>query len=1175
MPKLNFSKLKSSPNGADSGSSSGKKQVSLSRFFSPAKPRQQKVATDDAAAASSRRASGGGRGTGPTVGPDDSGRRNEAERSGPLEVIIIKLKRLISPGETGKESFKRQKIQDESSCQLSSDTLKHLKHFQSPMHASTSTTKVSSKKTTDKSGGASKKTLSHTAPSPTSERGKRSRHNSDQKTTRPPPKRSSSKGYDKHDVEEEFETESIPSTSKASRSSTTQKTTKVRPFQKEKFQSKPDKQNASSSGRAEVSSKLSSTRPVSVKYTPLELQFIEIKRQHPDTLLFVECGYRYRFFGEDAEIAAKELNIFCHLDHNFMVASIPVYRLFVHTRRLVSKGHKVGVVKQTETAALKAAGENKGAPFERKLTALYTKSTLIGEDVDPVSGDPECEMSSAIAPTNYLLCFSEFTKPGKAKVKKDQLEFGLVAIQPATGDIIYDSFHDNSHLSELDTRLQHIQPVELLLPSLMSDKTEKFIRDMVSSSTTDDDRIRIERMENGHFEYTQALEIISAFYGEGDVASGSKEKAASGKLNQGRRLQEMINLPVPVICCLAALLAYLKEFQLHRVLKMASNLVSFSARSKFMKLDAYALRNLEIFKNQTDGSVKGSLLWVLNHTKTRFGGRLLRKWLATPLMSLGDIQTRQDAVKELIESDCEALTQAKDLLARLPDLEKGICSIYHKKCSSAEFYTVVKSLSKLAHTLGSLQQLAEDQIKSELLKTILSETPSLLEDVHVFFQAINEKAAKEGNKTSLFCDTSTYPGVVRCESDITKVLGQIHDHRKEIRRILRKPTLEYVTVSGLEFLIEVKNSLLKEAPNDWTKISSTKQVTRFHSPFIVKSFRKLSQLREQLTIECQKAWLQFLDSFGERYLAYRKAVQHLAALDCLFSLAELGRQDGYCRPIFCENGLSQVHIEGGRHPVVSTLLGEQEQYVPNGTHMEGVGERCMIITGPNMGGKSSYIRQVALITIMAQLGSWVPAESAKLGVLDAIYTRMGASDNIIQKRSTFMTELQEASDILSQATDRSLVILDELGRGTSTHDGVAIAFATAKYFIQEVKPLLLFVTHYPSLSELQRLFPDHVANYHMAFLLHENKKEKDQPSALDVITFLYQLVPGVAARSYGLNVARLAAVQDDIIKVAATKSRELEKIVMATRANKLSLKKLWGNSPKRIKAAIGDVEMSR
>ncbi|XP_038077644.1 DNA mismatch repair protein Msh3-like [Patiria miniata] len=1145
MSKLNLSKLnalKKTSKGADTvKSAEKKKQVSISRFFTPAK--QQRLSD--------------------VIIDVDSSCSSNKERNG-TEVEVpspFRKRSHVSPSQEETSGNKRQRIQTETEISpISSHTQHKLNSFKSGMHQDPINSEMPVVNISHNSASLNPTQDSETVHTCGGQ-------NLGQRLT------NEEASGDRNEADSDEDFSNIVSSSKYNPHPSSQCENTPSSSLAERFKFGSHKGGKACAEEGKATSRMSPKEgPLrGVKYTPLELQFLEIKKQYPDALLFVECGYKYKFFGQDAEIAAKELNIFCHPDHNFMVASIPVHRLFVHTRRLVAKGHKVGVVKQTETAALKAAGDNRSAPFQRKLSALYTKSTLIGEDVDPVIGslasDPTDGEVSSVVPSNYLLCLSEFTKPSSKARKNASVEFGVVAIQPATGDIIYDSFHDNDHLSELDTRIHHIQPVELLLPTVLTEKTEKLVQDIVSSSTTEDDRIRIERMDNEHFDYSEALDVVTAFYSLEDERDEEQEteKWKQRRDCANRKLQEVINLPVPVICCLAALLRYLKEFNLHRVLKMTSNLVSFSARNQCMKLDACALRNLEIFKNQTDGSGRGSLFWVLDHTKTRFGSRLLRKWLAMPLMELSNIQCRQDAVEELMHSDCEAMSRARDLLSKVPDLEKGICSIYHKKCSSAEFYTVVKSLSKLCHTLSSLQQLAKREMTSELLKVIFTETPSLLEGVNEFLLSINEKAAKDGNKTELFCDTSPFPGVERCQRSISEVLQKIQDHRREVRKVLRKPTLEYVTVSGMEFLIEVRNILIKEVPSNWVKISSTKQVTRFHSPFLVQAYKTLSQLREQLAVECQRAWLQFLDLFGDHYFAYRKAIQHLAALDCLFSMAELAQQEGYCRPVFNEDGPS-IHIENGRHPVVDTLLGEQEQYVPNSTALQGSGQRCMIITGPNMGGKSSYIRQVALITIMAQIGCWVPAESVSLGVVDAIYTRMGASDNLAQHRSTFMVELQEASDILSRATPRSLVILDELGRGTSTHDGVAIALATARHFIQEVQCLLLFVTHYPPLAELERQFPDHVTNYHMSFLLHEDEKEKDD--TVDIITFLYQLVPGMAARSYGLNVARLAEIPAEVIKMAAVKSHDLEEVVLATRAKRSSFVQLWGCSSENTKNTI-------
>ncbi|XP_059193474.1 DNA mismatch repair protein Msh3 isoform X4 [Centropristis striata] len=772
-------------------------------------------------------------------------------------------------------------------------------------------------------------------------------------------------------------------------------------------------------------------------YTPLEQQVIQLKQLHKDALLAVECGYKYRFFGEDADIAAKELNIVCHLDHNFMTCSIPTHRLFVHVRRLVSQGHKVGVVKQTETSAIKASGANKNALFTRQLSALYTKSTLVGEDVNPVCRlrDEEeggCGDVVLDPPESFLLCVSEtWDKP------KKQLTVGLVAVQPSTGDVLLDCFPDGPSRSELEGRILKINPVEILVPSDLSEQTHRLLQSIANASAQTDDRVRVEKRDSAQFEFVSAMNTATEFY------CHTQQKGSSS-------LSSVASLESPVICCLGPLIQYLQEFNLERVLRSESSFRHLSSESEGLILSASTLRNLEILNNQTDGGVKGSLLWVLDHTRTPFGRRLMRKWVSQPLTDPQSISERQDAVQEILESQSLTLNSIKSLLSHLPDLERGICSIYHKKSSTQEFYLITSSLSRLGNELQAFLPAIQSQISSALLRGLLVDTPDLLAPAHSHLKVLNEKAAKSGNKTELFSDLSGFPVLQERREQIQTVIDEIQDHRKEIRLQLKAPALDYITVSGQEFLIEVKNSLSSTVPPDWVKISSTKAVSRYHSPFLVERYKKLLQLREQLLLDCQREWTNFLDQFGEHYHTMKRAISHLATTDCLFSLAEVAKQGDYCRPEVCE-GHREIMIRDGRHPAINLLMGEHNQFVPNLTELQGDGRRTMIITGPNMGGKSSYIRQVALICVMAQMGSYVPASEARLGVLDGIYTRMGASDNIYKGRSTFMEELTEASEIISHATERSLVILDELGRGTSTHDGIAIAYATLEYFIRDTK----------------------------------------------------------------------------------------------------------------------------
>ncbi|XP_067294282.1 DNA mismatch repair protein Msh3 [Pseudorasbora parva] len=880
-------------------------------------------------------------------------------------------------------------------------------------------------------------------------------------------------------------------------------------------------------------------------YTPLEEQYMEIKKQHVDTVLCVECGYKYRFFGEDAEIAAKELNITCHLDHNFMTASIPTHRLFVHVRRLVSQGYKVGVVKQTETSAIKASSTNKSSLFTRQLHALYTKSTLVGEDVNPLLKLGDLEQAEDVvqdSANNYLMCVSEsFDKQSK------ELTVGMVVVQPSIGDVMVDCFKDNMAHSELESRVLKIQPVEILVPSDLSETTERLLRNIALSSVQADDRIRIEKRESAMFEYPTAMRIIKDFYRDTSHAAVENQEKDSYSLCMG--LESLI------ICCLGPVIQYLAEFKLEKILLCSSSFKRLSSEADHMLLSAATMKNLEILCNQTTGSVKGSLLWVLDNTQTPFGKRLLRKWVSLPLKSVNDIQARLEAVAEILCSESSVIPSLQSLLTRLPDLERGLCSIYHKKCSTQEFYLITSTFSRLSTELQALMPAIQSQLSSALLKNLLLDTPQLLSPAHNFLKVLDEKAAKMGNKTEMFVDLTDFPVIQKRKEEIQSVLSDIMEHRREVRLVLKNPSLDYTTVSGLQFLIEVKNSMSSIVPSDWVKINSTKVVGRYHTPFIVEKHRRLQQLREQLVIDCSHEWISFLQLFGDHYYILRKAVCHLATMDCLFSLAQVAKENNYCRPEVLEDK-SQILITAGKHPVITSLMGDQ--YVPNDTHLQGDSKRAMIITGPNMGGKSSYIRQVALVTIMAQLGSFVPAREASVGIVDGIFVRMGASDNISKGRSTFMEELVEASDILARATSHSLVILDELGRGTSTHDGIAIAYATLESFIKDVKCLTLFVTHYPPLCELEHLYPQHVGNYHMAFLLNEPESTSDEDEMHpEFITFLYQLIEGAAARSYGLNVARLAEIPESILRTAAFKSKELEALVNSRRNMVRLLSDAW------------------
>ena len=864
----------------------------------------------------------------------------------------------------------------------------------------------------------------------------------------------------------------------------------------------------------------------SSKLTPMEKQILDIKRSHMDTLLIIEVGYKFKFLGEDARTAAKELSIVCipgkfrydehpseaHLDR-FASASIPVHRLHVHVKRLVGAGHKVGVVRQLETAALKAAGDNRNAPFVRKLTNVYTKGTYI-DDVESIEGAG----AGAGPATGYLVCITESNAKGWGTDEKVRL--GIVAVQPATGDVIHDCFEDGFMRSEIETRLLHIAPCEILIVGTLSKATEKLVQHLSGSKTNVfAEKVRVERVEKPKAMAAQAYSHVSNFY------AGKLNDAVSNDSMPSRMLDNVLKLPEDVTICLSAMITHMTEYDLEHVFDLTKNFQSFSARSH-MLLNGTTLTSLEIYQNQTDHSERGSLFWTLDRTQTRFGRRLLRKWVGRPLLMRNELEDRIAAVEELKGAE-RTMEKVNSLLAQIKsDLERSLIRIYYGKCTRPELLTFLQTMQRIANEFAVPQ---ETGLQSTLVANAIAALPSISEDVVGFLERINAVAAKDDDKYAFFREENESDTVTEHKLGIASVEHDLDSERTTAAtKLNRKKKIDYVTVAGIEYLIEVDNTQLKHVPASWSKISGTKKVSRFHTPEVVRLIRERDQHKEALAAACDVAFTALLSEISTKYQLFRDCIQALATLDCLISLAVVASQPNYVKPEFSDD--TCIVVKQGRHPMVEQLL--LDGYVPNDTDLATDQTRALLITGPNMGGKSSYVRQVALIAIMGQIGSYVPAASAKLGLLDAVFTRMGAFDNMMSGESTFMVELSETSDILKQATSRSLIILDELGRGTSTHDGVAIAEAVLDHVVRQTKSLTLFITHYQNLSVLAKRFANELKNVHMKF--HESGDDGQD------ITFLYEVGDGVAHRSYGLNVARLANVPESVLEVAALKSKALE-----------------------------------
>lgn len=862
------------------------------------------------------------------------------------------------------------------------------------------------------------------------------------------------------------------------------------------------------------------------KLTPLEKQIVQFKLDHPDKILAIQVGYKFKFFGPDAVIVAKILNIMLvpgkiKLDEEnsqydrIAYCSIPDNRLHVHLQRLLSQGLKVGVVKQTETAAVKQVDGNKNSLFERKVTAVYTRATYMDDEM--------LNMSSNEGASNgkYILCIDELACNGSGQVS-------MVAVLPATGEILYDVFVDNVTRSELETRLTYLSPSEILVISLsevLSKELKKVV--MISSSANNAKVEHIVRKQTLKYDKT-----LQEFFEE------------SSDL-----LEYYINNFTPNIrSCIVELIMYLTEFKLSNVFTIKTNIQHFSDTKQHMLLPANTLQSLEIFHNSNNNtSGKGSLIWILNHTRTKMGERLLTKWISKPLIDKIAIEQRLDAVLDLKSSFnhfIESLLKQLDKVGKAGlDFENSMIKVHYAatykmdKIGRKETFIFLRILTETLDLVRNFEtQISEMTLSSCLLRRIFTDLLefSKSDSIPKLFRMINPLGALDesdpyNQKVSFF--KHKWEEVEKVTHEINEIESLMQQELAGVRKLLKRPQLNYVTNMKETHLIEVRNgAMTNNLPLDWIKINSTKSVSRFRTPEISKLLKNLNYQNDMLLQACDSAYSQFLTQIDSQYDYITKIVRSLLEFDCLLSLSAASSTSvNLVKPEFV-NELT-IDIKQGRNPIIESL---KQDYIPNDISMSYDSNRSLIITGPNMGGKSSYVRQVALIVILAQIGCYVPCESAKLGVFDSIFTRMGAQDNIIRGESTFMVEMMECSYILQNVTDRSLVILDEIGRGTGTTDGISIAYSILDYFINS-KCLTLFITHYPSLHIFENLYPGIVENYHMGFI-EQQRSEGEWPE----IVFLYNVAKGVVTNLYGLNVAKLAGILEEIVQKAYKKSIEMK-----------------------------------
>ena len=805
--------------------------------------------------------------------------------------------------------------------------------------------------------------------------------------------------------------------------------------------------------------------------TPMMRQYMDIKQQNPDSLLFFRLGDFYEMFGPDARTASKELDLALTTrdkdksksdEERIPMCGVPYHSADGYIARLIAKGYKVSICEQTEDPA--AA---KGL-VKRDVIRTVTPGTVL---------DDACLDAGR---SNYL-CGVYLSDTGA----------GLAACDISTGRAQVTYFTGADRVRGLVNELGRFSPAETVLNDAAFDDPD------LTTALMERFPCHRERLAAARFNPNAAEKQVRAQFGDDALARLPRNDPAA-------------------LLALGGLLSYLYETQKTDLTHLDE--LECYRTGAYMELDVTARRNLELTETLRTKEKRGSLLWVLDKTKTPMGARNLRSWLQQPLLNPVAIDRRLDAVASLVDNDM-ARQELRLALGGIGDMERLMGRISFGTAGGRELVSLRSSMEQLpavkaqlaAFTAGPLAALNDkletlDDLSGQIARTLVDEPPF----------SVREGGMIRGG---------FHPEVDRLRGILSGGKGFIAEleAREKEKTGIRTLRVGYNKVFG--YYIEVSNSFRDQVPEDYIR----KQTLVNGERFITQELKDLEH--EVLTASDRDAALEYdLFTALRTHIAAQVARVQLAAsliaqLDTLCALAETAAQHNYCRPTVDESGVIQIH--DGRHPVVEKMRGDAF-FVPNDTHMGAKDDRVSIITGPNMAGKSTYMRQVALIVLMAQIGSFVPAQSAHIGVVDRIFTRIGASDDLSAGQSTFMVEMTEVSELLRCATKNSLLILDEIGRGTSTFDGMSIARAVLEYCAQKLKAKTLFATHYHELTALEQTLPT-VRNYNIA--VHARGEE---------IIFLRKIVPGGADRSYGIEVAKLAGLPDSVLARAREILRELE-----------------------------------
>ncbi len=806
-------------------------------------------------------------------------------------------------------------------------------------------------------------------------------------------------------------------------------------------------------------------------FSPMMQQYFEIKKKYPNTLLFFRLGDFYEMFFDDAKTASRELELTltgrdCGQEERAPMCGVPFHSAESYIARLVEKGYKVAICEQMEDPSLA-----KGI-VKREVIRVITPGTVIeGSMLDESRNNYICSIYVGSESTG--ICFADVS----------------------TGEMNATEFsetHPEEISSHIIGELSKFSPREILINSevLSYNKVADFIKEKLSAS--------LECLDEKDYESADRV-FIKQF---------GLDKFTGLSLSDSS----------VIVLSVGGLIRYLSRTQISGLERI--NNIEIYSEDKTMRLDMNARRNLELLETMRNKERRGSLLWVLDQTKTAMGKRLIRSWIEQPLMSPARIILRQNAVEELV-NDREKADSVIEQLTGIFDLERIMTRIVYGSANGRDLRSLCMALSKLPelkNVLGGLNATllkkindridAAEDIRELIDSSIVDDPPFSVREGGIIRKGFSEELDS-----------------VRDDMNGGKTLiAEIEAREKEATGI-PKLKVGYNKVFG--YFIEVTNSYKSMVPEGYIRKQTLTNAERYITEELKNLENRIVGARERSLVIEGQLFEQIRKAIADELKRIQETAKAIAELDVLSSFANVAVKYNYTRPTVNLSG--RISIKDGRHPVVEALM-KNAQFVPNDTELDENHNRMAIITGPNMAGKSTYMRQVALIVIMTQIGSFVPARSAEIGIVDAVFTRVGASDDLSAGQSTFMLEMSEVADILENATKDSLIILDEIGRGTSTYDGMSIARAVIEY-IHDKKNLgakTLFATHYHELTELENILPG-VKNYNIAVKKHG-----------DDITFLRKIIPGGADDSFGIQVAKLAGVPDKVLNRAKQVLHSLE-----------------------------------